>query len=200
MNVLMIDKQSIFIEGMASVLKQFIPEITICGLNNPNEIDTTLRYFPASLILLDGDAEKSVNIDLLDDLAQRHPAIPVVLLIHQCQPALLRLFLRHHVAAFVRRDSPPEAIVQTLRAAAMGMLCFPQESISLLDSGPSALARLSERQREILKLLAAGESNKQISRHLNISAGTVKAHLESIFRRLNVTNRTQAAMMYSGDE
>lgn len=199
MHVLMIDKQSIFIEGMASVLSQFIPEVKVRGLNNQDEIDDTLIDFPASLILLDGDGNKTASLELLDTLARHYPAIPVVMLMNRCQPTLLRLFLNHHAIAFVRRDSPPEAIAQTLRTAAMGMLCFPQESITLLDGGHSATARLSERQREVLKLLAAGESNKQISRRLNISAGTVKAHLESIFRRLNVTNRTQAAMMYTDD-
>ena len=54
---------------------------------------------------------------------------------------------------------------------------------------------LSARQREILTMLAAGESNKQIGRLLNISTGTVKAHLESLYQRLEVKNRTQAAMM-----
>lgn len=197
MHVLMIDKQSIFIEGMAAVLSQHIPEVKVRGLNNLNEIDDMLNEFPASLILLDGDGDKTSNLALLDKLAVRHPHLPVVMLMNKCQPTLLRLFLNHHAVAFVRRDSPPEAIAQTLRTASMGMFCLPQESLALLDNGQCALARLSERQREILKLLAAGESNKQISRHLNISAGTVKAHLESIFRRLNVNNRTQAAMMYS---
>ena len=197
MHVLMIDKQSIFIEGMASVLSQYIPEVKVRGLNNQKDIDDTLNEFPASLILLDGDGNKTSSLELLDILACRHPNIPVVMLMNKCQPTLLRLFLNHHAMAFIRRDSPPETIAQTLRTASLGMFCLPQESITLLDNGQSALARRSERQREILQLLAAGESNKQISRHLNISAGTVKAHLESIFRRLNVNNRTQAAMMYS---
>lgn len=199
MHILMLDKQSIFIEGMASVLSQFIPEATVHGVNNQDEIDEMLMEFPASLILLDGDGNKTASLELLDTLAQRYPAIPVVMLMNRCQPTLLRLFLNHHAMAFVCRDSPPEAIAQTLRTAAMGMFCFPQESITLPDGGQSATARLSERQREILKLLAAGASNKQISRRLNISAGTVKTHLESIFRRLNVNNRTQAAMLYSDD-
>lgn len=60
------------------------------------------------------------------------------------------------------------------------------------------LVHLSQRQREILQLLAAGDSNKEISRTLNISAGTVKAHLESLYRRLDVKNRTQAAMVFNG--
>lgn len=199
MHVLMIDKQSIFIEGMASVLSHFIPNVKIRGLNNQNEINETLNEFPASLILLDGDGNTTESLELLDTLALHHPTIPVVMLMNKCQPTLLRQFLHHHAIAFVRRDSPPETIAQTLRTASLGMLCFPQESITLLDGGHGAIARLSERQREILKLLAAGESNKQISRQLNISAGTVKAHLESIFRRLNVNNRTQAAMMYSDE-
>lgn len=54
---------------------------------------------------------------------------------------------------------------------------------------------LSQRQRS-LQLLAAGDSNKQISRTLNISTGTVKAHLESLYRRLDVKNRTRAAMVF----
>ncbi|AOR64592.1 response regulator transcription factor [Pectobacterium wasabiae] len=199
MNVLMIDRQSIFIEGMASVLSQFIPDVNVRGLNNKNEIDTTLNEFPATLILLDGDGDKVVSIELLDSLALHHPDIPVVMLMNKCQPTLLRLFLNHRAIAFVSRDSQPETIAQTLRAASLGMFCLPQEGITLLDNGQGAPACLSERQREILKLLAAGESNKQISRRLNISAGTVKAHLESIFRRLNVNNRTQAAMMYSDE-
>lgn len=75
-------------------------------------------------------------------------------------------------------------------------MCFPGEWVRQ-PSAPQALLSLSERQREVLKLLAAGESNKEIGRNLNISAATVKAHLEALFRRLEVKNRTQAAMYYT---
>lgn len=200
MHILMIDKQSIFIEGMAFVLKPFIPEVKIRGLFSQQDIYLNLSQFPASLILLDGDGNKNEGLRLLDELAEQLPSIPVVMLVSKYQPTQLRQFLRHHAVAAIRRDAPPATIAQTLQTAAMGMLCFPHESLHDLHRSEDASALLSGRQREILKLLAAGESNKQISRRLNISAGTVKAHLESIFRRLNVTNRTQAAMLYSEDE
>lgn len=73
MHVLMIDKQSIFIEGMASVLSHFIPNVKIRGLNNQNEINETLNEFPASLILLDGDGNKTESLELLDTLALHLP-------------------------------------------------------------------------------------------------------------------------------
>lgn len=60
----------------------------------------------------------------------------------------------------------------------------------------SPVLMLSQRQKEVLSLLANGGTNKQIGRELNISAGTVKVHLESIFHRLQVNNRTQAAKLY----
>ncbi|WP_313627265.1 response regulator transcription factor [Kosakonia sp.] len=196
MHIFMIDKHSIYIEEMTSVVSHSIPEVKICGLNDCKKINETLGKFPASLIILDGNDNKKACIELIDNLSQHYPGIPVVMLINKCQLISLRQFLNHHAIAFVRRDSPPETITQTLHTASAGMLSFPHENMTVLDNNHRTLACLSERQREILKLLAAGESNKQISRLLNISPGTVKTHLESIFRRLNVTNRTQAAMMY----
>lgn len=200
MHILIVDKQSIFIAGIASVLSPLIPEMNIRGVERQQDIEKTLDDFPASLILLDGDGNKNESLHMLDELACRYPDIPVVMLINQCHPSRMRMFLRHRAVSAVCRDSPAVTIAQTLRAAELGMQCFPQDTLHALNSPMEAASKLSERQREILKLLAAGESNKQISRHLNISAGTVKAHLESIFRRLNVTNRTQAAMLWPGQE
>lgn len=77
----------------------------------------------------------------------------------------------------------------------MGMMFLPGDWRTTPEKDIKDLKSLSARQREILTMLAAGESNKEISRALNISTGTVKAHLESLYRRLEVKNRTQAAMM-----
>lgn len=98
--------------------------------------------------------------------------------------------------AIVPRNANPERFAAVLDSVSRGMVCFPGEWVREPTS-PQALLSLSERQREVLKLLAAGESNKEIGRNLNISAATVKAHLEALFRRLDVKNRTQAAMYYT---
>lgn len=82
-----------------------------------------------------------------------------------------------------------------LNSVAMGMLFLPAEWLTTPQPEFRDINTLSARQREILTMLAAGESNKEIGRALNISTGTVKAHLESLYRRLDVKNRTQAAML-----
>ena len=98
--------------------------------------------------------------------------------------------------AIVPRSANPGRLSAVLDSVSRGMVCFPGEWIRERTSH-QALLSLSGRQREVLKLLAAGESNKEIGRNLNISAATVKAHLEALFRRLDVKNRTQAAMYYT---
>ena len=101
-----------------------------------------------------------------------------------------------NIMAIIPRTASPERFSAVLDSVSRGMVCFPGEWVRK-PSSPQALLALSERQREVLKLLAAGESNKEIGRNLNISAATVKAHLEALFRRLDVKNRTQAAMYYT---
>lgn len=200
MRVLMIDRQTIFIQGMSYGLRQFIPEISVEGVVNPDDVWPCLQQLPASMILIDGDTDEETCVRFLAEMQMRCPEIPVVVMVNTIRRAQLRLYMQHHVRAFIRRDSTPEYIAHALKSVMMGLMCLPSEMNSANYENYSAIMQLSARQKEILKLLAVGESNKQISRRLNISAGTVKAHLESIFRRLNVHNRTQAAMMYSSNE
>lgn len=100
-----------------------------------------------------------------------------------------------NVLAIVPRDSDAETFTLALNSIAMGMVFIPRDCMTTPESSGQNIRSLSARQREILTMLAAGESNKQIGRLLNISTGTVKAHLESLYQRLEVKNRTQAAMM-----
>ena len=92
---------------------------------------------------------------------------------------------QRNVVAIIPRNANPERFSAVLDSVSRGMVCFPGEWLKQHTS-QDELAVLSERQREVLKLLAAGESNKEIGRNLNISAATVKAHLETLFRRLDV--------------
>lgn len=80
---------------------------------------------------------------------------------------------QRNVVAIVPRNANPERFSAVLDSVSRGMVCFPGEWLKQ-HSSQDELAVLSERQREVLKLLAAGESNKEIGRNLNISAATVK--------------------------
>lgn len=88
--------------------------------------------------------------------------------------------------AIVPRDADAETFALALNSVAMGMMFYPRDCLTPTTCGSQNIKALSSRQREILTMLAAGESNKQIGRLLNISTGTVKAHLESLYQRLEV--------------
>ena len=157
MQVVMFDRQSIFIHGMNVSLQQRIPGVDVQGVSQADELWLTLEDKPEALVILDGT--------------------------------------KLNVLAIVPRDSDAETFTLALNSVAMGMMFIPRDCITATESGGQNIRLLSARQREILTMLAAGESNKQIGRLLNISTGTVKAHLESLYQRLEVKNRTQAAMM-----
>jgi len=146
--------------------------------------------------MIDGNLIQDEEIALLEAILPRFPAICVVLVLAKKEAKCAEQLRQRNVMAIVPRNASPERFSAVLDSVSRGMVCFPGEWVKQ-PSSPQALLSLSERQREVLKLLAAGESNKEIGRSLNISAATVKAHLEALFRRLDVKNRTQAAMYYT---
>ena len=98
---------------------------------------------------------------------------------------------------YLLKHTEPDALIEAVRSAHAGLAPLdPRAGRVLLDRqrGPQARAPLSQREREVLDMVTLGMANKQIARRLGISERTVKAHLTSVFQRIGVTDRTQAAL------
>ncbi|HDR2709848.1 MULTISPECIES: helix-turn-helix transcriptional regulator [Enterobacter] len=196
MRVIMFDRQSIFIHGAIHSLQKLIPEIDMTGTSQADELWAQLSASPAAIVMIDGDLIQKEGIAFLGEIIHRFPALRVVMVLARKETRWGEQMMQRNVMAIIPRNANPERFAAVLDSVSRGMICFPGEWLRQ-QASQEALLTLSERQREVLKRLAAGESNKEISRSLNISAATVKAHLEALFRRLDVKNRTQAAMYYT---
>ena len=195
MQLIMFDRQSIFIHGMNVSLQQRIPGVNVQGVSQADDLWQKLEDNPDALVMLDGDLDAEFCRSLLQQIAQRYAAAKVLVTVTDCRKRWLQEVTQLNVLAIVPRDSDAETFTLALNSVAMGMMFIPRDCITATESSRQNIKSLSARQREILTMLAAGESNKQIGRLLNISTGTVKAHLESLYQRLEVKNRTQEALM-----
>ena len=97
---------------------------------------------------------------------------------------------------YVLKDCRPDDLLAAVRAAADGHVPLdPRVAAALLPTREPPLAdQLSEREKQVLRLVATGLANKQIARRLGIAESTVKVHTGNIFRRIGVTDRTSAAL------
>lgn len=196
MRIIMFDRQSLFIHGAMYSLQKLIPKIDMTGTRQTDELWAQLSASPSAIVMIDGNLIRDNGVALLEEIMDRFPTSRVVLVLTKKERRWVEQMFQRNVVAIIPRNANPERFSAVLDSVSRGMVCFPGEWLKQ-HSSQDELAVLSERQREVLKLLAAGESNKEIGRNLNISAATVKAHLETLFRRLDVKNRTQAAMYYT---
>jgi len=152
------------------------PDVVLMDLSMPvmGGIEATQRIVAAH--------EGAVSVVVLTSFADREQVIEA---------------LDAGASGYLLKDAEPEELVRGIRAAARGEAPLaPRAAREVLAarSEPRPDAELSVREREVLVLVARGLPNKRIARELAISEKTVKAHLTSVFQRIGVTDRTQAAL------
>jgi DNA-binding NarL/FixJ family response regulator len=167
-----------------AMLDLFMP-----GFNNFEGLSELLREFPnLPVIVLSGSSDSDHQIEVIRRGARAY-VVKEKSLTTLCQ-----------IVEIVRDGGsyfPPELVEKALRMAE-GKVA--SNHVHHSPTGANDQQRgLTERERQILHLLAKGASNKLIAREIRISEGTVKVHLRSIFRKLNVRNRTQAALIARED-
>ena len=99
---------------------------------------------------------------------------------------------------YLLKDSSPDDLLHAIRSVYRGNLVLPQDlAQTLMQPQPAAVAldQLTERETDVLRLLAQGQSNQEIARNLHISDTTVRSHVSNILMKLGVSNRTQAALV-----
>jgi DNA-binding NarL/FixJ family response regulator len=102
--------------------------------------------------------------------------------------------MAHGGAAFVSKSEQPSVLLDTIADVARGRMVFPFIDVRTLYDNP--LATLTRRELEVLSNLAAGRTNKQIARDMEVSLNTVKFHVRNLFQKLGVNSRGQAIALY----
>lgn len=206
MRILIVDDHALVRRGIAHVVRECFEEAKPIEAGSAAEALKVMEKDPADIALVDVRMPELNGLQLLRDLKHQWPDVPVIMLTTYEDPEYVRQSLSEGAAGYLLKDATPEDLGQAIRVALSGggnvlspkviqNLFEEAQSQGASDRGRRPEASLTQRETDILELLAEGMSNRDISRQLYLSEKTVKAHLAAIFRKLGVSNRTQAAMM-----
>jgi DNA-binding NarL/FixJ family response regulator len=197
---------------MRGVLRELDGSTPIFEAQSARQADELIRCNPdISLVLLDLGLPDRDGFEMLASLRQSHPAIAVVVLSALNDRDNVRKSLDAGAQGFIPKTAAREILLGALRLILAGGVYIPPEILGAAPepraASPSATAHgagqtpsdlgLTERQLDVLALMMQGKSNKLICRHLNLAEPTVKNHVSSILKALNVNNRTEAVLAVS---
>ncbi|GLR79611.1 response regulator transcription factor [Azospirillum oryzae] len=202
-NVFLIDANKLFREGMKRLFEG-TPFNVVGEAGSLREGLSALNTGTnPDLILIDLPSGADEEVDAMRTLRENHPSIRIVILTNDLETRRLSAALGAGAGGYLLKDIACEALMQSLKLVMMGEKVFPTHLAELLVNGrtedmgaelPTRRKGLSQREVQILRCLLNGNSNKMIANHLNITEATVKVHLKSLLRKINASNRTQAAI------
>ena len=171
-------------------------EVAASATGGEEAVDVVTRVEP-DVVLMDLSMPDLDGIEATKRVLAARPETQVLVLTSFSDRDRILQALDAGASGYLLKDAEPDELLRAIRAAARGEAPLsPRAAQALLSARrePSPVAALSEREQEVLSLVAAGLANKQIAQRLGISEKTVKAHLTRVFREIGVFDRTQAAL------
>jgi DNA-binding NarL/FixJ family response regulator len=202
--LLLVDDENLIRRGLKALLK-LEPDLEIVGEgeNGQDAIDKVGALQP-DVVLMDIRMPIMDGVAATRQICQQFSTTKVLVLTTFADEDYVAQALRYGAAGYLLKDTPSDELAQAIRMVHKGYtqlgpgLGKVMEQISLASkSTPPGWDELTPRELDILKLIAKGESNREIAEALYITEKTVKNHITRIFDRLNLRDRTQAAIMAS---
>ena len=202
MNVLIVD-DDIFVSGALKTILESSGDITVpaTGSDGKEAVELFRRYHP-DVLLMDIRMKEVSGLDAAAEILKEFPDARILLLTTFSDDEYIVRALKLGAKGYLLKQDYA-SILPALRAVYSGKTVFGHEIISkipeLIQSGPSFNYRehdISEREQEIIRLIADGLSNKEIAARLFLSEGTVRNYLSSVLDKLHLRDRTQVAVFY----
>lgn len=195
--ILLVDDHAVVREGLRAVLEDF-EELRVVG--EAADADRALEMLPRvapDLLMTDLRMPGLPAADLVREARARLPALRVLVFSSFAEGRWVRSMLEAGAHGYLIKDAHREDIRRAIHTVMDGKTYLHPEAQNGLDefSGKGPLGKLTDRERDVLCLIAEGKSNKEIGRSLDLTEGTVKGYVSAIFEKLNVNDRTQAAML-----
>ena len=200
--LLLVDDQGIVREGLRSLLDAK-PDLEVIGEaeNGQQAVDQALALQP-DVILMDVRMPIMDGVAATSTLYEQAPHLKVLVLTTFDEDDYVARAMRHGAKGYLLKDTPSDELAEAIRAVQKGYThlgpgLFDKVMTATTDTPqlPPEIKELTPRELEVLQLIATGKSNREIADALFISERTVKNHVNSILRRLNLRDRTQAAIL-----
>nr|WP_322744321.1 MULTISPECIES: response regulator transcription factor [unclassified Coleofasciculus] len=200
--LLLVDDQSLVRRGLKALLK-FEEGLEVVGeADNGENAIHQVEVLQPDVVLMDVRMPIMDGVAATRQICQQFPPIKVLVLTTFDDDEYVTQALQYGAAGYLLKDTPPEELAQAIRAVHKGYTQLGPgigkkiaAQIPAQPPNPSAIwDELTPREQEILQLIATGASNREIALSLYISEKTVKNHVTSILSRLNLRDRTQAAI------
>jgi DNA-binding NarL/FixJ family response regulator len=196
--VMVVDDHALHRDGTRQILEAY-PDLQVVGDADSGEVALALvNQLHPDVVLLDIRLPGMNGIEVTRRLTRDHPDIRVLMVSAYDEDEYVRGALEAGAAGYLRKTAPGKELVQAVRAVAGGASVLQSGLTArlLISSRPPdrGAQDLSERELEVLKLLAAGLHNRELAAHLGISTRTVDRHCDNIYAKLGVGSRTEAVV------
>ena len=201
--VLIADDHPLVRQGL-QIFLGLCEEIEIVGeASNGEDVLQKAEALKPEIILMDLVMPGLNGNDTMKELKRRGIQSKVLVLTSFVEEDLILEAMRSGASGYLLKDICPSELVEAIKAASYGIPQLHPEVTKMLmqqvsgdkQSGRSLLKDLTDREREVLMLIAKGLTNKEIAINLHVSIKTVKSHVSSIIQKLGVASRTQAALL-----
>ena len=210
--ILVVDDHTLFRRGLTALLSRVASLRVVGDAADAGEAQRRAAELQPDLILLDNHLPGVNGVDALPALRQAAPAARIMMLTVSEDEADLAAALRGGACGYLLKTIEGDALVAAIQRAMRGASVVAEEmtdklvaavrgagAAAMADAAasatpPSPIEQLSPREREILRGIARGASNKEIARELGIAETTVKIHVQHVLRKLDVSSRVQAAV------
>lgn len=196
MRVVIVDDHQLVVDGIKSILEQCSCEI-VEGFNDSREAAEAILKLKPDLVLTDLDMPFLNGAQLIERIRAELPEQKFILLTMHLNQQIIKKMMGLKVNGYLSKNSYKEEFQEAVNAVASGRSYFSSDVTQSLafkgnelsqDSNFALVMNLSDREREVLRLIAMGYSTKMIADQLSISVGTVETHRGSIMKKLEVQN------------
>jgi DNA-binding NarL/FixJ family response regulator len=204
MKVVICDDQAIVRDGLELLLK-LERDIQVCGLaqDGAEAIDLVTKYKP-DLVLMDLKMPGMNGVEATRRICRDFPEVKILVLTTFNDDEWVFDAIRAGASGYLLKDNPREKVIEAIRGTLVGKTYIDPgiagkliNQVASQQKEPSSLIteKLTKREVDVLRLLAHGLSNTEIAERIHLSEGTVRNHVSSIFTKLGVSDRTQAAII-----
>jgi DNA-binding NarL/FixJ family response regulator len=196
LRIALADDQALVRHGLKALLEKLGDIQVVVEADDGDSLLQALACHEVDAVLADIRMPRRTGIEALRALREQGRHVPVVLLTTFDDAQALKEGIAAGAAGYLLKDAQPETLKEVLLAAVQGQRIF-QPGPTMRTGAPSeacTAAGVTPQEAAILRLVAGGYSNKEIARHLGISAGTVKNHISDVLRKLDARDRTHAVL------